>query len=81
MKHPLFVPAAFAATLLAAGAALGHRWLQRRQAQRLARAQARALQTWEGEGGALPEPATAAAATAAPSAAAPAVRRRVRASP
>ncbi|MBX3637829.1 MAG: hypothetical protein KF683_20850 [Rubrivivax sp.] len=78
MKHPLFVPAAFAAALLAAGAALGHRWLQRRQAQRLARAQARALQTWDAEGGALPETA---AATTAPAAPASPARRRVRASP
>lgn len=53
MNHPLAVPAAVAA-LLAAGLALGHRWLQRQRAERLARQQALSLQTWEGEGGALP---------------------------
>ncbi|MBX3599103.1 MAG: hypothetical protein KF863_00665 [Rubrivivax sp.] len=77
MKTPLYVPAAVAA-LPAAGAALAHHWWRRQQAQRLARTQARALQTWEGEGGALPALATTAAAT--PPAAHGGARRRVRAS-
>lgn len=79
MNRPRFVPAALAATLLAAGAALAHQWWQRHQARRLARMQAKALQTWEGEGGAVPELATAAAADA-PGGAGERPRRRVRSS-
>jgi hypothetical protein len=55
-----WMPATLAATLLAGAAAWGHRAWRASKAQQHARAQARALQIWEDEGGAVPEVLTAA---------------------
>jgi hypothetical protein len=83
-KSRLWMPAALAVALCAAAAAWRRRMRQAGPPRRQARLQTRALQTWEGEGGALPtgtqapagaalkQPETALAATAP-------VRRRVRA--
>lgn len=46
-------PAVLSGMLLAA-AAFGHRWLRQQRRRRDQHHQSEALQTWEGEGGALP---------------------------